>query len=77
MNENHKTEGKKRSNFFSVVQSVLAAFIGVQSEEKRKEDFEKGSAAEFIFAGIIGTIIFISLVMWMVNSIISDYNAGG
>ncbi len=67
----------KRPGIFSVLQSVLAAMFGVQSESKRKEDFEKGHPAEYIFVGIVMVIIFILTIVWVVNSAVSDYQAGG
>ncbi len=35
-----------------VIRSVLAAFLGVQKEERRREDFEQGSPLVFIAVGL-------------------------
>ncbi|MET1256442.1 DUF2970 domain-containing protein [Aliikangiella maris] len=49
--------------FFSVLQSILAALIGVQSEEKRKQDFESGHLGIYLFAGLVMVIIFILVLV--------------
>jgi hypothetical protein len=47
---------------WKVVKSVLAAFLGVQKEDRRREDFESGKPASFIIVGIIMTLVLIGLV---------------
>lgn len=66
----------KKPGLFAVVQSVLAAMFGVQSEQKRQQDFEQGSAPEYIFIGIIAVVIFVLSIIWFVNSTIASYQAG-
>ena len=66
----------KKPGLFGVIQSVLAAMFGVQSESKRQQDFENGSAAEYIFVGIIAVTLFVLGIIWYVNSAIADYQAG-
>ena len=38
-----------------IIQSTLAAAIGVQSKKNRERDFQEGNAGTFIAAGIIFT----------------------
>ncbi len=52
---------QKKPGFFGVLQSVLAAMFGVQSEAKREQDFANGNPAEYIFLGIIMVILFASI----------------
>ena len=66
----------KSPGIISIAQSVLAAMFGVQSDEKRKQDFEQGKPSDYIFAGIIGVLLFIFGVIAFVNYLISSYNAG-
>ncbi len=66
---------QKKPGFFGVLQSVLAAMFGVQSEAKREQDFANGNPAEFIFLGIIMVILFILTIVWVVNSAIADYQS--
>jgi hypothetical protein len=54
-------------HFFSLIQSVVAAAFGVQSESKRKQDFQQASPIHLIIAGIMFLVIFISLVLLTVS----------
>jgi len=53
-----------------VFKSVLAAFIGVQSEENRKKDFEHGSLSTYVIAGLIFTTLFVVAIIFLVSTII-------
>ena len=47
--------------------SVAAAFFGVQSNKNRERDFSQGKLSHFIFAGVIGVIVFIASLVIIVN----------
>ena len=53
-----------------VVKSVLAAFIGVQSETNRKKDFEHGSLSTYLIAGLIFTVLFVAAIIFLVSTIV-------
>ena len=53
-----------------VFKSVLAAFIGVQSEANRKKDFEQGSLSTYIIAGLIFTVFFVAAIIFLVSTVI-------
>jgi len=53
-----------------VFKSVLAAFIGVQSAENRKRDFEQGSLSAYIVAGLVFTILFVVAIIFLVSVIL-------
>ena len=53
-----------------VIKSVLAAFIGVQSEANRKKDFESGSLSAYVFAGLIFTALFVVTIIFLVSNIV-------
>ena len=63
-----------KPNFWTIVLSILAAFIGVQSDKNRARDFKHGNIYNFIIAGIIFTIIFIIFVTTVVSSVINNQN---
>jgi hypothetical protein len=50
--------------------SVGSAFIGVQSEEKRKQDFSKGKASHFIIAGVVVTVFFVFALILIVSIVL-------
>lgn len=54
-----------------IIQSTLAAAIGVQSKQNRERDFEEGNAVTFIAAGIIFTALFIATVMTIVQLVVA------
>lgn len=53
-----------------VLKSVLAAFIGVQSEENRQKDFAQGSLKFYILGGVIFTAVFVALIIFVVSAIL-------
>ncbi|MDH5580212.1 MAG: DUF2970 domain-containing protein [Betaproteobacteria bacterium] len=61
----------KRQNITSIIGSVLAAFIGVQSDKKRKEDFTRGKISTFIIAGLIGTVVFVLAIIGIVKLVMT------
>ena len=56
----------------SALQSVIAAFFGVQSEHKRQSDFKQHSPTSIIIIAIILFIIFVvaiyGVVAWVLNT---------
>lgn len=61
-----------KTNFLTVIKSVLAAAIGVQSDKNRKKDFEEGSLSSYIIAGLIFTVLFILALSFLVTKIIGS-----
>ncbi|UZP74866.1 DUF2970 domain-containing protein [Candidatus Paraluminiphilus aquimaris] len=59
------------SKAIKIVQSTLAAAIGVQSKKNRERDFEEGNAGAFIAAGIIFTALFIATVLAVVQWVLA------
>lgn len=55
---------EKGTGFWAVVQSVMAAGIGVQSRANKERDFTHGKPLHFIVGGLIGTVFFI-LSVWL------------
>ena len=59
------------SRTVKIIQSTLAAAIGVQSKKNRGRDFEEGNAGAFIAAGIIFTALFITTVLGVVQWVLA------
>lgn len=53
-----------------VFKSVLAAFIGVQSDANRKKDFEHGSLSTYVIAGVIFTALFVVAIIFIVSAVV-------
>lgn len=67
-NDNNQQSDHEGTGFWSTVKSVVGAMFGVQSEEQRQKDFEKGNALHFIIGGLVFTIVFIFTILYFVNS---------
>lgn len=55
----------KKPNLLQTVSSVMASFLGVQSNKNRERDFTQGSAGAFIVIGLVMTVVFV-LAVWLV-----------
>ena len=55
----------------TLIQSVCAAFFGVQSEANRKRDFESGKFWHFVIAGVVFVVIFVVLVWGAVRVLLA------
>lgn len=53
-----------------VIKSVLAAVIGVQSDDNRQKDFEQGSLSTYIIAGVIFTVLFVCGLIFLVSTVL-------
>lgn len=62
---------QKKLSFFQVLKSVLSSFIGVQNDRTRERDFSHGRARDFIFIGILLTVLFVLSVWGLVMLVTS------
>ncbi len=56
---------------FSIMQSVLSAFIGVQKRDKLVKDFSSKSAIPFVISGIILAVAFVLIVIFVVQIVLT------
>lgn len=73
MTNNHPEENndtKEKVSFLSMVQSVVAAIFGIQSDKNREKDFKKGDAGQFIVMGIVATVIIMGAMIYVVSSVL-------
>ncbi|MFL2499616.1 MAG: DUF2970 domain-containing protein [Porticoccaceae bacterium] len=64
-------DSKPKPSLLSVVKSILAAAIGVQSDSNRSRDFEQGNPLIFIVGGIVFTLLFIITIASVVGLVLS------
>jgi uncharacterized membrane protein YidH (DUF202 family) len=57
--------------FWTIVASTLAAAIGVQSRANRERDFRHGRAAPFIVAGLLFTVAFVLVLVFVVRLVLA------
>ncbi len=61
-----------KPSIIQTIKSILAAFIGVQTEQNRKIDFEQGSLITYIISGLIFIVLFVSAIVLVVSKVLSD-----
>lgn len=57
----------KPPTFWQMLQSVLAAAFGVQSNKNRTRDFTHGKPSHFIVLGTLFTLLFILVLLGLVK----------
>ena len=67
---NDNNSSKSKVNFFSVLHSVMAAAIGVQSDKNRQRDFSHGKPIYYIIAGLVFVVVFITVIIAVVQAVI-------
>ena len=67
----YESQGKKTS-LMSAFMSVLFAAFGVQTRKNHEDDFEQGSPAMFIIAGVIFTVLFVLVLFVIVKVVIAN-----
>jgi len=58
---------KQTLNFWQVVASVVASFLGVQSNHNRERDFQHGKPAHYIIIGLAFVILFVLAIIGVVQ----------
>ena len=69
--EREQAKERQGVSGLQVLQSTLAAALGVQSRKNRERDFQEGKASQFIFAGILFTLVFIGVMVTIVRTVLS------
>ncbi|RMF16895.1 MAG: DUF2970 domain-containing protein [Gammaproteobacteria bacterium] len=61
---------KKRRT--GLIRSVLGAAFGVQSSQVQEEDFQSRSPWRYVVAGIVFTVCFVLVLMWIVSRVVAS-----
>ncbi len=67
MNEDKKNE----PTLLDVTRSVMWAFLGVQKSKNHERDFKHGKPSQYIFIGLIGVAVFITILITIVRFVMS------
>lgn len=54
-----------------ILKAVAGAFIGVQSEQQRQQDFNAQSPLPYIIVGVVMTIVFVVALVTIVSMVLS------
>lgn len=74
--DDNEQRPRRRLTVWEIAKSTVAAFFGVQTPQARERDFEQGNPLAFIIAGIIGTAIFVIVLIVIVNLILAGADTG-
>tara|TARA_Y100001935_G_C17068654_1_gene390434 strand:- start:309 stop:521 length:213 start_codon:yes stop_codon:yes gene_type:complete len=58
---------EKGIGLIQTFKSVLSSFIGIQNSKTHNRDFTKGKAKDFILIGLITTVLFVLMIIFLVN----------
>ena len=59
-----------KPSVLQVAKSILAAAAGIQSNKNREQDFQHGSFSSYVIGGVIFTIAFIFLIVFIVSMVL-------
>ena len=74
-NIDNEEEEKVTINFWQLLMSTMAAFIGVQSNANRERDFKHGKVSHFIAIGILFGITFVLAITTLVKIVMNSLGA--
>jgi len=60
-----------RPGLRQILKAVIGAFIGVQSEQQRQQDFQTQGPLPYIIAGVIVTLCFVLGLILVVSLVLS------
>lgn len=60
----------RRPSLLQLLKAVSGALVGVQSEQQRQQDFHSQSVLPFLIAGIIGTVLFVLVLLVIVKLVV-------
>jgi len=50
-----------------IISSILAALVGIQSEQNRRRDFSHGRLLPYVLVGGVALLLFIGTILLVVN----------
>jgi len=59
-----------KPNFLEIAKSIFSAAIGVQSNKNRERDFQQGSLSAYVIGGVIFTLTFIGVIVFVVSLVL-------
>ena len=61
-----------KPTIIQTITSILAAFVGVQSNKNRKLDFEQGSLTTYVVGGLIFTVVFVATLIFIASKVLGN-----
>ena len=70
MNGQDENRDTQEITFMQLLKSVLAAFLGVQSNANRERDFKHGKFSHFVLIGLLFGLIFVLTLVGVVQIVL-------
>ena len=64
------TARNQKLSFLQVLLSVLASFVGVQTQANRERDFSQGNVRYFIAVALMLTVVLVLVILGIVGLVI-------
>jgi len=61
----------KKPGLKQIIKAVAGAFVGVQSEQQRQQDFNSQSPLPYIIVGVVMTVLFVGALLIIVSVVLS------
>jgi hypothetical protein len=59
-----------KPNLLQIAKSVFAAAVGIQSQKNREQDFQHGSFSSYVIGGVLFTLAFIAIIIFIVSMVL-------
>ncbi|GGC88596.1 DUF2970 domain-containing protein [Undibacterium terreum] len=69
--EDARPASKRKMSFGATVRAVLWSFLGIRKGKDYEKDVEQLNPIHVIIAGIIGAILFITILILIVKSVVA------
>ncbi len=70
MDDSNSAPENETISFAQLLKSVMAAFLGVQSNANRERDFKHGKISHFIMIGLLFGLIFVLTLVGIVQLVL-------
>ncbi len=70
MDDSNSAPENETISFAQLLKSVMAAFLGVQSNANRERDFKHGKISHFIVIGLLFGLIFVLTLVGVVQLVL-------
>lgn len=70
--DNNSDDSSQKQSFLKVLQNVVSAIFGIQSDKNRQDAFKKGDASQYITMGIVAVVLIMCTMIFIVNSVLES-----
>ncbi len=68
-----KSATQRKMSFFATLKAVFWSFFGVRKKSAYENDAAKLNPIHVIIAGILGAVIFVTILLFIVKSVVANH----